>query len=587
MMLDTLTQYPDDASRLAAVRRRDTDADGVFFYSVATTGVYCHPSCAARPALERNIGFHANRAAAERAGFRACRRCRPDLPPRAEREAALVADACRSIEASEEPPALAALAAEAGVSPHHFHRLFRRLAGVTPMAYAAARRQARVQAQLTAGAGVTEALYDAGFNSSGRFYEAAGDMLGMTPSRYRAGAPGEIIRFAAASCSLGQVLVAATETGICAILLGDDPVSLEADLRRRFPKAQLVPGEDGFAEGIAEVVNLVERPGPAFRLPLDIRGTAFQRRVWEVLRAIPRGETLTYTEVAAPAWCPPRGARRRRGLCGECAGRGGPVPPGDCRHRGAGGVSLGGRAQADPAGAGAGVTSLSARVAALDWPSIAGDLERGGSATTGPLLSPAECDALVAGYADAGQFRSRVVMARHGYGSGEYQYYAYPLPTSVEALRTALYPPLAAVANRWAAGLGLAAGFPPGHAAFLERCHAAGQVRPTPLLLQYGPGDYNCLHQDLYGELHFPLQAAFLLSRPGEDFTGGEFVLTEQRPRMQSRAEVVALKQGEAVIFAVNQRPVAGHPRHLSGGDAAWRQPPPLRPAAYAGGDFS
>lgn len=198
------------------------------------------------------------------------------------------------------------------------------------------------------------------------------------------------------------------------------------------------------------------------------------------------------------------------------------------------------------------------RIAALDWRGIDVALDERGCATTGPLLTAAECDALVQGYDAEDGFRSRVVMARHGYGKGEYKYYAYPLPELVGGLRTALYPALAEVANRWAAALGLDAGFPKDHAGFLARCHAAGQQRPTPLLLRYGPGDYNCLHQDLYGELHFPLQAAILLSRPGPDFTGGEFVLTEQRPRMQSRAEVVGLRQSEAVIFAVNQRPVAG-----------------------------
>lgn len=198
------------------------------------------------------------------------------------------------------------------------------------------------------------------------------------------------------------------------------------------------------------------------------------------------------------------------------------------------------------------------RIAALDWRGIGVALDERGCAITGPLLTAAECDALVQGYDAEDGFRSRVVMARHGYGKGEYKYYAYPLPELVGGLRTALYPALAKVANRWAAALGLDAAFPKDHAGFLARCHAAGQQRPTPLLLRYGPGDYNCLHQDLYGDLHFPLQAAVLLSRPGVDFTGGEFVLTEQRPRMQSRAEVVGLRQGEAVIFAVNQRPVAG-----------------------------
>ena len=195
---------------------------------------------------------------------------------------------------------------------------------------------------------------------------------------------------------------------------------------------------------------------------------------------------------------------------------------------------------------------------ALDWQAIEDDLNRHGCAVVPGLLDPGACLALAAQYEQPQRFRSRVVMARHGYGRGEYQYFAYPLPEPVAALRRALYMPLAAIANRWQAALGLEAPFPPEHDAFLARCHAAGQVRPTPLLLRYGEGDYNCLHQDLYGEHVFPLQLAVLLSRPQVDFTGGEFVLTEQRPRMQSRVEVVPLQQGDAVIFAVAQRPVNG-----------------------------
>ena len=198
------------------------------------------------------------------------------------------------------------------------------------------------------------------------------------------------------------------------------------------------------------------------------------------------------------------------------------------------------------------------RVVALDWTRIAGELDKHGCATTGALLSAEECAALSSRYGDDSIYRSRVIMARHGFGRGEYKYFAYPLPEIVASLRAALYPPLADVANRWNEQMGLDQRFPAGHAAYLKRCHAAGQAKPTPLLLQYGPGDYNCLHQDVYGELVFPLQVAFLLSRPGEDFTGGEFVLTEQRPRMQSRVEVVPLRQGDAVLFAVHQRPVCG-----------------------------
>jgi uncharacterized protein len=199
-----------------------------------------------------------------------------------------------------------------------------------------------------------------------------------------------------------------------------------------------------------------------------------------------------------------------------------------------------------------------ARIAALDWDGIAAELDAHGCATTGVLLAPGDCTALAQSYASNGLFRSRIVMARHGFGRGEYKYFAYPLPQTVAVLREAFYRPLSAIANGWNEALGIDLRYPGDHASYLERCRKAGQERPTPLLLQYGPGDYNCLHQDLYGDLVFPLQVTFLLSRPGEDFTGGEFVLTEQRPRMQSRAEVVPLAQGEAVIFPVHHRPVRG-----------------------------
>jgi hypothetical protein len=201
---------------------------------------------------------------------------------------------------------------------------------------------------------------------------------------------------------------------------------------------------------------------------------------------------------------------------------------------------------------------VAARVAALDWPGLAVALDAHGCATAGPLLTPAECVALQNLYAADPPFRSRVVMSRHGFGRGEYKYFGYPLPEIVAALRVALYPPLAEIANRWNDAMGIGVRYPPTHASYVARCHAAGQKKPTPLLLQYAAGDYNCLHQDVYGELVFPLQAACLLSAPDRDFTGGEFVLTEQRPRMQSRAEVVALAQGEVVIFPVRHRPVEG-----------------------------
>jgi hypothetical protein len=202
--------------------------------------------------------------------------------------------------------------------------------------------------------------------------------------------------------------------------------------------------------------------------------------------------------------------------------------------------------------------ALEAKIAALDWARIAGELDAHGCATTPALLTSDECAALAGMYGTEQPFRSKVVMARHGFGRGEYKYFAYPLPGTVAALRDALYPPLADIANRWNEAMGIAVRYPQEHADFLARCHKACQIRPTPLLLQYGEGDYNCLHQDLYGEHVFPLQATLLLSRPDDDFTGGEFVLTEQRPRMQSRAEVVPLAQGQAVIFPVHHRPVRG-----------------------------
>jgi hypothetical protein len=202
--------------------------------------------------------------------------------------------------------------------------------------------------------------------------------------------------------------------------------------------------------------------------------------------------------------------------------------------------------------------SLAIPIEAIDWTRIAADLDAHGCATTGRLLSAQQCTELAQTYATDAPFRSRVVMARHGFGRGEYKYFAYPLPEPVAVLRAALYPPLADIANRWNKAMAIDLRYPRAHASYLARCHEAGQAKPTPLLLQYGAGDYNCLHQDLYGEHVFPLQVTLLLSRPGEDFTGGEFVLTEQRPRMQSRAEVVPLAQGEAVIFPVHHRPVQG-----------------------------
>jgi AraC family transcriptional regulator of adaptative response/methylated-DNA-[protein]-cysteine methyltransferase len=284
--------------RWAAVAARDPAADGRFLYSVATTGVYCRPSCASRPARPENVRFHATAAEAEAAGFRPCRRCKPDQPPIEERRAAIAAEACRAIEAAETPPSLDGLAAAAGMSPHHFHRLFKAATGLTPKAYAEAQQARRVREGLGEGRGVTETIYDAGFNSSGRFYARADAMLGMTPSDYRAGGTKAEIRFAVGQCSLGAILAARSERGVCAILLGDDPDALARELQDRFPRANLVGGDAAFEETVAKVVGLVEQPGRGLDLPLDVRGTAFQQRVWRALQAIPPGETATYAEIA-------------------------------------------------------------------------------------------------------------------------------------------------------------------------------------------------------------------------------------------------------------------------------------------------
>jgi len=290
--------YATDAARWEAVQRRDPTADGAFYYSVRTTGVYCRPSCASRPARRQNVAFHASAAAAEKAGFRACKRCRPNEPGLAERQAEAVAKACRLIERAEETPALAALAKAAGMSRFHFHRVFRAVTGVTPKAYADAHRAQRVRDALASSGSVTEAIYGAGFNSSGRFYAASTDLLGMTPRDFRAGGVGADIRFAVGQCSLGAILVAATDKGVCAITLGDDPDALVRGLQDRFPKARLIGGDADFETLVAKVVGFVEAPAQGLDLPLDLRGTAFQQRVWTALRKIPAGKTATYTEIA-------------------------------------------------------------------------------------------------------------------------------------------------------------------------------------------------------------------------------------------------------------------------------------------------
>jgi AraC family transcriptional regulator of adaptative response/methylated-DNA-[protein]-cysteine methyltransferase len=287
-----------DDERWEAVVRRDRAADGAFYYSVRTTGVYCRPSCAARLARRENIRFHATYAEAEQAGFRPCKRCRPSEVSLAARQAAVVAAACRTIEAAEEMPGLDDLAQSAGMSRHHFHRVFKAHTGVTPKAYADAHRARRVRHELTRSATVTEAIYGGGFHSNGRFYALSSELLGMTPTAFRAGGSGTSIRFAVGACSLGAILVAATDKGVCAILLGDDPNTLVGDLQDRFPRAELLGGDTDFEQVVAKVVGFVETPARGLDLPLDVRGTAFQQQVWQALRQIPVGSTASYKDIA-------------------------------------------------------------------------------------------------------------------------------------------------------------------------------------------------------------------------------------------------------------------------------------------------
>jgi AraC family transcriptional regulator of adaptative response/methylated-DNA-[protein]-cysteine methyltransferase len=285
--------------RWRAVIARDPAADGTFVYSVKSTGVYCRPSCPSRAAKPENVRFHASPSEARLAGYRACKRCRPDEPSGAREHAARIAEICRYIEMADEAPRLAELAKKAGLSTFHFHRVFKAATGLTPKAYADAHRARRVRETLSRRkTSVTAALYEAGFNSSGRFYESSERMLGMKPGEYRAGGINAEIRFAVGECSLGSLLVAKSERGVCAILLGDDPDALARELQDRFPKARLIGGDREFEEVVAKVVGLIESPSIGLDLPLDVRGTAFQQRVWQALQKIPPGSTVTYSDIA-------------------------------------------------------------------------------------------------------------------------------------------------------------------------------------------------------------------------------------------------------------------------------------------------
>ncbi len=307
--------FESDAQRWAAVLARDATADGQFFYSVRTTGVFCRPSCAARPALRKNVGFHQTAADAVAAGFRPCKRCRPDGRSPEDVNADKIGQACRMIEDAETPPSLEALATALGLSPFHFHRLFKSVVGITPKAYAAAHRAGRLRSGLVQDQTVTSAIYEAGFNSSGRFYENANAILGMTPNAFRKGGVNIAIKVTTASCAHGLVLVGATDKGICSILLGEDRDMLIADFVRRFPKAQVIAGDENFNAVVAEIIRFIEAPKRSLNLPLDVQGTAFQQRVWQALRAIPIGQTRSYAQVAESMGAP----KSARAVAAACA----------------------------------------------------------------------------------------------------------------------------------------------------------------------------------------------------------------------------------------------------------------------------
>lgn len=315
MLMTMLKPRSDADSRWQAVLDRDPAFDDCFWYGVRTTGVYCRPSCAARTPKPENVGFFDTRDAAEAAGLRPCKRCRPREDSPKAKQAGLVAAACRRIETAETEPSLDQLARQAGLSPYHFHRVFKAITGLTPKAYAAAKRADRVREGLSDGESVTNALYDAGYGSNSRFYERSNGILGMTPKRFQDGGRDTDIRFAIGQCSLGAILVAQSDKGVVAIAIGDDPERLARDLQDRFPRANLIGGDAEFEKQVARVVGFVEAPQAGLELPLDIRGTAFQQRVWQALRDIPAGETATYSEVAARIGRP----EAVRAVAGACA----------------------------------------------------------------------------------------------------------------------------------------------------------------------------------------------------------------------------------------------------------------------------
>ncbi len=307
--------YLTDEQRWAAVVSRDRHADDQFYYSVATTGVYCRPSCGSRQPRKENVQFHLTTEAAEKAGFRPCKRCRPSDPEASALRVSAIEEACRTLEAAQEPPDLDQVAAGAGMSRFHFQRVFKEVTGTTPRAYFAECRRKRVQAELERAKTVTEAIYGAGFNSNGRFYAQSNQMLGMTPKAFRSRGDRATIRFAVGECSLGSILVAATTNGICSILLGDDPDRLAQILQKRFSAAELVGGDRQFEQWMATVIGFIDHPAQGLNLPLDLQGTAFQQRVWRALSEIPAGSTASYEEIAKRIGAP----KSVRAVAAACA----------------------------------------------------------------------------------------------------------------------------------------------------------------------------------------------------------------------------------------------------------------------------
>lgn len=314
MQMNEPALFATDAARWQAVTTRDRAADGSFVFAVRTTGVYCKPSCASRPARPENVRFFADGSAARAAGFRACKRCRPD-DATGDPHAAAVAAACAHLAQAESAVPLAQLAQDAGLSAHHFHRVFQRAMGVTPAEYQRSLRLQRAGRALHNGADVTTAIYAAGYNAASRFYAQARAGLGMAPRAWRAGGAGETIHYAVQPCSLGQALVAATARGVCMIAFADSAAQAAEELRQRFPRAELRPADGELADRIAQVVAYVDAPQGGLDLPLDVRGTAFQQRVWKALRAIPPGRTATYSEVAQAIGAP----RAVRAVASACA----------------------------------------------------------------------------------------------------------------------------------------------------------------------------------------------------------------------------------------------------------------------------